>query len=132
MDKTKILEALNKFARQRPGLEFDNYGDIASYRAESRQITRDLHEFNALFTLVESRTSITADDILKSAKNAYSGRLTITPDCKIKYCVGQYWPTEYRRAACAALSSALWADQCDNRMPEPDSIAGMPLLLGAP
>lgn len=28
---------------------------------------------------------------------------------RLKYCTGQYWPTEYRAAACAVLASALWA-----------------------
>ncbi len=27
---------------------------------------------------------------------------------KIDYCTGQYWPTEYRKAVCAVLASALW------------------------
>jgi hypothetical protein len=27
---------------------------------------------------------------------------------EIDYCTGQYFPTEYRRAACAVLASALW------------------------
>jgi len=27
---------------------------------------------------------------------------------EVDYCTGQYFPTEYRRAACAVLASALW------------------------
>jgi hypothetical protein len=26
----------------------------------------------------------------------------------VDYCTGQYFPTEYRRAVCSVLSSALW------------------------
>jgi hypothetical protein len=26
----------------------------------------------------------------------------------VDYCTGQYWPTEYRKAACAVLSQAIW------------------------
>lgn len=35
----------------------------------------------------------------------------------LDYCVGQYWPTEYRRAACAVLASALWDHARDDRSP---------------
>lgn len=28
---------------------------------------------------------------------------------KLDYCTGQYWQTEYRRAACAVLASAIWS-----------------------
>lgn len=28
---------------------------------------------------------------------------------RLEYTTGQYWPTEYRKAACAVLASALWA-----------------------
>ena len=43
MEKTQILSALRAFVRQRPGLDFANYGDVKLYRAEVRSITKDLH-----------------------------------------------------------------------------------------
>lgn len=116
--KQSILEALSKFARQRPGLEFGNYGDAASYRAELRQITRDLTEFRALLNSVYARESITAQDLLAASRDAYSGRLTIRDDGTIDYCTGQYWPTEYRKACCAVLARALWRDN-GRHMPAP-------------
>jgi hypothetical protein len=39
LTKAAILESLRRFARQRPGLEFGNYGDATAYRAELRSIT---------------------------------------------------------------------------------------------
>ena len=43
---------------------------------------------------------------------AFSGRLEITERSdgaiKIDYCTGQYFPTEYRKAACAVLAYSLW------------------------
>lgn len=108
--KQNILQALDNHVRQRPGLEFGNYGDLSAYRKEYRSIQRDKRDFEALLKAVQRRTSISADDLLK-ATAAYSGRLTINEDeeqrLTIKYCTGQYWPTEYRRAACAVLASAL-------------------------
>ncbi len=53
----------------------------------------------------------------------FSGRLTITPQndgdgFSIDYCVGQYWPTEYRRAVCAVLASAIWNRLREDLPPE--------------
>ena len=109
--KEKILTGIRAFARQRPGLEFGNYGSAPAYRAESRAILRDLHDAETLLSAVAWRDSITADDLLTASKHAYSGRLTITEadgSFRLNYCTGQYFPTEYRRAVCAVLASALW------------------------
>lgn len=37
----------------------------------------------------------------------------------VDYCTGQYFPTEYRKAVCAVLSSAIWAWKRDQCMPAP-------------
>jgi hypothetical protein len=108
MNKQVILDTLRKFARQRPGLEFGNYGDVSAYRSELRSITRDLSHAETLLSTVEW-SDITADDILGAADG---GRLSITVNgekVSIDYCTGQYWPTEYRKAVCRVLASVLWA-----------------------
>ena len=105
-----ILTALRNWIKQRPGLEFGNYGDVAAYRSEMRSITKDRHHAEYLLAAVE-RSSITAEGLM-AAFRAYSGRLSITPNddgsVRLDYCTGQYWPTEYRRAACAVLAASLW------------------------
>jgi hypothetical protein len=109
--KQNLIAALRTFARQRPGLEFGNYGDWKAYRAEMRSITRDLKQAQELLSAVAWRDSITANSIIEASKGAFSGRLSITRDgdsFKVDYCTGQYFPTEYRRAVCSVLSSALW------------------------
>lgn len=132
--RERILDALAAFANQRPDLDFANYGDVAMYRSESRSITRDLHDARTLLSAVRWRSSIDADALLAAARNAFSGRLTITevPSTKLRgdpaalgqdatvridYCAGQYYPTEYRRAVCAVLASALWSYTRDLCMP---------------
>ena len=45
--KEALINALNKFVRQRAGLKFGNYGDVTRYRAEQRAITRDRHDYRA-------------------------------------------------------------------------------------
>ena len=105
-ERELILSSLSKFIRQRPGLEFGNYGDIAAYRSEMRSITKDKHEAEALLSAVSWRESITAEN-LKEAFSAFSGRLS-WDGRRLDYCTGQYWPTEYRKAVCAVLSLVLW------------------------
>lgn len=144
-ERAAILAVLDRWIRQRPGLEFGNYGDVRAYNSELRSIGRDLREARTLLRAVEWRDSIDAD-ALKAAFRAYSGRLSVTtalahPVCRVcnqthcndgdhydpsdneysarlDYVTGQYWPTEYRRAACAVLASALW-DHARQSMPEP-------------
>ena len=108
--KQTIIDALNRWIAQRPGLEFGNYGNVSSYRAEMRSIGRDLQHARAMVNYVAWHDSITADMILSAADNG--GRLTLTIDgdkVRIDYVTGQYWPTEYRRAVCALMSSVIWA-----------------------
>lgn len=120
--KQTLCNMLYRFIRQRPGLEFCNYGDWSAYRAEMRSIGKDLQHAQTLLRAVELRDSITADDILRAAEHSFSGRLSIKETepgrFELDYCTGQYWPTEYRRAACAVLSSALWDYWRYNCMPD--------------
>lgn len=110
--KQAIIDALYTFAHKRPQLEFGNYGDIKSYRSESRAITKDLHDARNLLRALELSESITGEDIIRASEHAFSGRLTInvTNDglVNIDYCTGQYFPTEYRKAVAAICASTLW------------------------
>jgi len=106
-----LLRALETFAQQRPGIDPRNYGTWTDYRSESRRVTQDLHDFHAILAAVE-RSEISAADILQATR-AYSGRLEIIAPLtldrfEVQYCTGQYFPTEYRRAACSVLAQALW------------------------
>lgn len=141
--KQAIIDALSAFMNQRSGIEFGNYGNVKAFRAEQRSITKDLHQARALLDAVKWRDGITADDLVKAASGAFSGRLTIrelewkqyapadcpgapcSVDCDhrqfrgfaVDYCTGQYFPTEYRRAVCAVLASALWDYTREKAMP---------------
>lgn len=110
--KSVILAALRAWVNQRPGLQFCNYGECKSYRAELRAIARDKRDAETLLTSVELADGISAYDLRDAFPHAFSGRLSWEEDGKgggkLGYCCGQYWPTEYRKAVCAVLSSALW------------------------
>lgn len=118
LTKNLILESLRVYARQRPGLEFANYGNMQSYRAELRSITKDLHDAETLIGYVATRDRITAEMVLDAAKG---GRLSLEErdgKCRIGYVTGQYWPTEYRPAVSRVLASAIWTYLRES-MPEP-------------
>jgi len=108
--KEEIIALLDAWIRQRPGLEYGNYGDPVAYRAEIRSIGKDLQHARALLRAVEL-SGVTAEQLTEAFRDAYSGRLSLIEHKgrpALDYCTGQYWPTEYRRAACAVLASALW------------------------
>jgi hypothetical protein len=118
--KYSIIQALQSWINKRPGLDprdyiqsWDDKDGRAAYFKEARSITKDKRDAQALLSYCARRDSITADDIIAASRDAFSGRLTITEPAHgvfiIDYCVGQYWPTEYRRAAAAVLASAIWA-----------------------
>lgn len=128
--KQAICNALATFIRSRPGFEYANYGDAASYRADVRRAARQKRDAETMLAAVRWRDSITGADLIEAAR---SGRLTIeatrveypnqlpTPygyRVRIDYCAGQYYPTEYRAGVCRVLASALWNWQRDN-MPAP-------------
>ena len=107
--KEQIIALLHAWIRQRPGLDYCNYGDPVAYRAEIRSIGKDLQHARTLLRAVEL-SSIPAEYLVAGFR-AFSGRLSLVErngEWALYYCTGQYWPTEYRRAACAVLSSALW------------------------
>jgi len=120
MEKQAIIDAIGKFIRQRPGLKFVNYGNLSSYRAECRSIARDKRDAERLLAFVAIRDSITAEMLIQAAQLTYAGRLLIVErngKVGIDYCTGQYWPTEYRRAACAVLAFAIWDHVREHDMP---------------
>lgn len=122
--KETYLAALFKFVSQRPGLEFGNYGSAAAYRSEMRRITRQRHDFCQLARFVELASGISAENIVSAARSAFNGRLTFIEKgdkVGVDYCAGQYFPTEYRAAACAVLASALWDYYRANIPPETEN-----------
>lgn len=111
--KTELLAAMRGFIESRPGFEPANYASYRDLRADQRMATRQLNDARALLAFVATRDSITADMLLAHLN---SGRLTWDRSRgQLDYCTGQYYPTEYRGAACLVLASAIWGwlrDEC--------------------
>lgn len=115
IDKNTIINLLAEWINRRPGLDWTNYGrgeDAArAYRQDARAIARDLRDARRLINAVIWRDGISANDLKAAFRAAYAGRLQLVEDGgrpRLEYCAGQYWPTEYRKAACAVLARALW------------------------
>jgi hypothetical protein len=113
-DRTNILNALALWIGQRPGLDPRDYisdwrdkAGHTAYRHVARKITRDLNDARELLRYVKKRESITGAMLCDAFKRGFSGRLSWDGE-NLDYCTGQYWPTEYRAAACAVLAAAVW------------------------
>lgn len=103
MTRDDILQALNAFIESRPGFEPANYaGAPEAYRADYRRAYQHLKDARELLRAVTWR-SIDADALMRAKHH----RIEFT-STGVDYRTGQYYPTEYRAAACVTLSSALW------------------------
>lgn len=100
-----ILESLRRFVASRSGIEWVNYGGSReAFMGDYRTILRHGRDARAMLRAAELcrlPEEILAD-VLRSGRLTWDGS-------RLDYCTGQYYPTEYRAAACRALASALWA-----------------------
>jgi len=107
MNKTDILDALTAFVEQRPGLIFGDYGDVSLYRQDYNQnCARPLQDFRAMLSAVRWRDSLNTNALLLAIEQ--TNRLSLLDNGEFEYTPGQMGATEYRHAACIALSRALW------------------------
>lgn len=114
-----VTQLLVNFANKRPGLNprdyISDWQDVEGrliYMRESREITKDLHDFTELYRAC----NFMIPDLEKRIKSYLlnsSDRLTLTESGKLQYITGQYFPTEYRPAAARVLSSILWRYVCE-------------------
>ena len=114
--KDSIIAALHAFIRQRPGLEYGNYCDDATYRSEMRGITRDLNHARQLLRQVELSFGITGADMRRTAAHSRLKIRNTDSGIAVDYCTGQYFPTEYRRAVAKFCAELLWAYRRDHAM----------------
>lgn len=117
--KQAIVNALYAWINQRSGISFADYGDGSAFRAEARAIARDGADARTLLCAVELADGIEVADLNAAFARAFCGRLTWTADGngggRLDYTIGQYWPTEYRKAAAAVCARALWDYYADGR-----------------
>lgn len=111
-----FINLLSKFVDSRPGLDFNDYGDVKIYRAEMREITNDRADFYELLNLARWQVDNLNEKIEQHLTNS-SDRLTFENN-KLQYITGQYYPTEYRPAACRVIKSIIWREFMNAKTPE--------------
>lgn len=104
--KTDLIDSLNTFISMRSGIDGRNYNSRESFMGDYRQILKHGRHARQLLAFV-SRRDISAEDLIAASKSAYSGRLSFD-EIGVDYVAGQYFPTEYRAAACSVLARAVW------------------------
>lgn len=109
--KNTLINALSAFISQRSGIDGRNYGGSRdAFLGDYRPILKHGRHARELLSFV-SRRDISADDLISASQSAYSGRLSFVfrgDSAAVDYTTGQYFPTEYRSAACAVLARAVW------------------------
>ena len=115
-NKPAMINALAAFISQRSGIDRRNYGCITrresreAFMGDYRPILKHGKQARKLLSFV-SRRDISAEDLLSASQSAFSGRLSFVfrgDSAAVDYTTGQYFPTEYRAAACAVLARAVW------------------------
>lgn len=118
MTKQTILAALRAFLATRPGFDFGNYSDRASFLSEMRQATRQRNDAERFLRDIELRDSISWQDIFDATRGGRIDMHLIGDGCSVGYTAGQYYPLEYRAAVARLAASVLWAWKRDHAMPE--------------
>jgi len=118
----KTCESLWEFAHQRPGFDPHNYDSYRSYKNEMNEVVKDLSDFRTLYAIAARRLGEAFETRLHTYLKNTSGRLKLNERDELEYCTGQYFPTEFRPAACSVLASLLWADYRDEKDSEGNEI----------
>lgn len=108
-DYSGTIEKLKAFVEQRPGFEFVNYGSMKYYKADYSKALKDKNSFYEILALAQNFVTYSElQETLFIYLKRNSGRLTLDENNNLQYCVGQYFPTEYRAAACRILAGLVW------------------------
>jgi hypothetical protein len=105
---TGLLNALAVFIRKRPGFDSLNYDTPARLAADVYVATRDLRDAEEMLRVLQ-RSSVPFDAPRIEAIIETSHRLNWTEADGIDFTPSQYWPMEYRAAACRTLARILTA-----------------------
>lgn len=113
ISKDQILEALNKHIAQRSGINCRDYYSSwsdkdgrAAFMQDYRGMLKDGRDARHLMRYVSLKSGISADDILRHCTKNDRLSYNAEKNC-FEYITGQYFPTEYRSAACRLLVATI-------------------------
>lgn len=112
-DRSAVLAGLARFIAQRSGIDARNYrsswSDKAGHAAfmdDYRTVLRDGRQARRLLDAVQARQAIGVAELVAATRG---DRLTLADDGRQwNFTACQYFPTEYRMAACRVLADVLW------------------------
>jgi hypothetical protein len=106
--RDNILDAIERHIAKRSNMDPRLYNnDRAAFMGDYRPMLRDGKDARTMLAYIRPRASIDAAALVAAMGN---GRMQYDAARKeMDYCVGQYWATEYRAAACRVLASAIKA-----------------------
>jgi hypothetical protein len=115
-DKATLLRMIRKFVDQRSGIDPREYSDRSSFLSDYRPMLQAGRDARILLAYVSARDSITAEDILNTTSgNRRLEWVYVGESLRLEYTTGQYFPTEYRAAACSMLAGMIWRYLADGR-----------------
>jgi hypothetical protein len=110
MDKSTIINLIRKHIAQRSGINWRDYTngghDVTgreALRSDYTRILRHGRDARVMLRAVDM-SSVTAETLIE---HLTCGRRLSLVNGALEYTTGQYFPTEYRRAACDMLASVL-------------------------
>lgn len=104
--KEALVEALRKFISQRSGIDYRNYGGSReAFMGDYRKILRDGRDAREMLKWIANNDKIGLEEMLDELREGC--RLSVRGGA-LEYVTGQYFPTEYRAAACRVLSGIVW------------------------
>lgn len=124
--KVNAEALLDRFVDQRPCMEFADYGDWSAYAADRRSVTKDRRDYYELQYVYRRLGMVGADHTANVTRylQQSSGRLTLDSQGRIQYITGQYFPTEYRAAACRVYVYLIRCHLLDDRKMHPSKVRG--------
>lgn len=112
--QVNAIAMLRDFVAKRPGFELCNYGSMKYYRRDYNECLKDRNSFYELLNLAMDRYEARLNEVLTNYLSNSSDRLALE-NGKLRYHTGQYFPTEYRNAACRVLASLIWNSYRDEK-----------------
>lgn len=114
--RVNVALLLSQMAHGRPDLNPRDYitdwrddRGRKAYNRERAEISRDLRDFEELIRNACNFYSVQDLNERLTEKLTNTGnRLHLTADGRLRYDVGQYYPTEYRPACSRVLASVIW------------------------
>lgn len=109
MNTNAHIEALDALVDTRPMLDFANYGNATTYRADQRANMRDRADYWQLRRIGGTPSAEVLEHVARGSRLSFASEFG--GKAAVDYTAGQYYPREYRAACVRLLASCWWRTQ---------------------